>query len=1310
MSAFDRLSPALKYHIVNTLGWPDLRPVQKLTINTVLDGKNCVVLAPTAGGKTEASFFPLLSATDQNDWRPVSTIYLSPIKALLNNQEARIEHYAGLLGRNAFKWHGDVGQSARSRFLRDPADILLTTPESIEAMLMSSKVPARSLFAGLQAVIVDEIHAFADDDRGAHLSAILERLARFSGRDFQRIGLSATVGNPDEILRWLKGSSRRAGEVVHPGGERSEPELSLDWVGNIDNAAHVIANLHQGRKRLVFVDSRRKVERLGRRLTELGTDTFLIHGSLSASERQFSERMFEEGQNCVIVATSAMELGIDVGDLDHVLQIDSPGSVASFLQRMGRTGRRAGTVSNFTFLCTSDDGLLEAAAIIQLFREGFVEPVKPNRQASHILAHQLMALALQQGGIPASDARAWLQGASAFHELEDEDLEAIVEHMLGRDILAETDGLYWLGNEGERRYGRRNFSELYAVFSTPRIVEVRWGTREIGTVDGQFLSTLQENNDRSAFTLGGRPWKVLNVDWRRGVCAVEPAENAQAARWPGRPKFLSFELCQAMRRVLVAEEPDPSWSRRAREALAELRAEYNFLHDAPAPLMALPNDGMRWWTFAGGRANTLLARMLETELGGRCVVRNTSIDLLGDAGLSPVAIRQTIRQFAATGRPNEQDARRYADGAVRTRVSKFEECLPEHLLHRLWSRAGLDLHGAEDAVTATPTLVEGEVREPPRPPEAPEQSLLDSSWVSASKTRNFMLRDPILDWFDLYGKTNGFKRDQELEGYDPRTDFTEFIFEKGRSFEAAVVEHLKTLVDVRQVAHDHREIRSPNAAARTLEAMRDGASIVFQGVLHDPESMTYGAPDLLVRSDVLRRLFPEAIEDEESRVPAPALNGDHHYCVVDVKFTNLSLLKSGELENSGSSRAYKAQLFIYNRALGRLQSYLPPRAYLLGRGWKQGPDRGASCMERLAPVSHASNLSKDYSLGEATADAVEWIRQLRSEGRSWKVLPEPSVDALRPNMSNQQDAPWHEAKRQVGNELEDLTLLWQVGVDRRIAANAAGIHRWRGADFAAADVGVKGAKQGPVLDALLEINRDESTPPVQPLRISAAEDEWRHPPGIEFYVDFETVSDLDDDFSKIPMKNGQPLIFMIGCGHVEDGAWTFKCFTADALTEEAEGQIIDDWLNHMQETKKRLSTVPDPPLVFHWSHAEVSTLETAYNSATARHPGRTWSPPKWFDFLKLVVRVEPVVVRGALGFGLKAIAKSMHAHRLIETNWGDGPTDGLGAMVGAWTAAREAAASGRRLGEMPLVKEIEDYNEVDCKVMMEIVRYLRENH
>ncbi|RYZ17759.1 MAG: DEAD/DEAH box helicase, partial [Myxococcaceae bacterium] len=223
--AFGQLSPLLQQAIVNGLGFRDLRPVQLLTIEAVLAGKNCIVLAPTAGGKTEAAFFPVLSRMDSESWRPVGALYLSPIRALLNNQEERIARYAMLVGRTAFKWHGDTKESLRRQFLAHPADVLLTTPESLEAMLMSPRVNAAHVFGGLQAIVIDEIHSFAAGDRGAHLVSVLERLVRYAGRDVQRIGLSATVGNPEAILHWLQGSSRREKAIVQPGGASRPPHI-----------------------------------------------------------------------------------------------------------------------------------------------------------------------------------------------------------------------------------------------------------------------------------------------------------------------------------------------------------------------------------------------------------------------------------------------------------------------------------------------------------------------------------------------------------------------------------------------------------------------------------------------------------------------------------------------------------------------------------------------------------------------------------------------------------------------------------------------------------------------------------------------------------------------------------------------------------------------------------------------------------------------------------------------------------------------------------------------------------------------------
>ncbi|MCB9660518.1 MAG: DEAD/DEAH box helicase [Sandaracinaceae bacterium] len=695
--AFDRLSGALQYQIVNTLGWPALRPVQLHTIDAVLGGENCVVLAPTAGGKTEASFFPVLSAMDDEDWRPVSVIYLSPIRALLNNQEERVSYYAGLIGRRAFKWHGDVTASARKKFLADPADILLTTPESLEAMMMGTKVPTRELFAGLRAVIVDEIHAFADDDRGAHLSAVLERLSRYCGRDVQRIGLSATVGNPDAILRWVQGSSKRPGRIVNPGGAKKTPDISLDYVGSMENAAVMVERLHPGRKRLVFVDSRRQAEQLGKLLSDRDVLTYVTHGSLSVTERRDAERAFHEGSDCVIVATSALELGIDVGDLDHVLQIDSPPSVASFLQRMGRTGRRSETRPNCTFLCTKDSSVLQAAAIIQLNAEGFVEPVKPHRRAAHIYAHQIMALSIQLGGVPPGDIDAWLNGATAFIDLSAEERASVIEHMLTEEILALRGGRYHLGPAGEKPYGSGNFRNLYAVFDAPRLIHVRWDTRDIGTVDAKFLMTLCSEDTPATFTLAARAWVVAHVDWERGVCIVRPALEGRAARWAGSPQHLSYELCQAMKRILMDVEVDPTWSSRAQNVLATQRAEHGFLVDGPLSMIE-GSDEITLWTFAGGAANVLLARMIEKELGEKVISRNTSLTLKGDAGKSAAAVHAAFDAWRAEGRPTEGDARVHAEGAVRGRVSKFQLCLPEALLLDLLVNAAVDVEGARKVV------------------------------------------------------------------------------------------------------------------------------------------------------------------------------------------------------------------------------------------------------------------------------------------------------------------------------------------------------------------------------------------------------------------------------------------------------------------------------------------------------------------------------------------------------------------------------------------------------------------------------------
>ncbi len=265
--ALDLLDPILTHHIVNSLGWRSLRPLQQEAIEPVLAGQDAVLLAPTAGGKTEAAVFPLLTRAQRQGWKGTGILYVTPLKALLNNLHPRLETYSGWVGRTAELWHGDIASTRRRRILANRPDILLTTPESLEAMLVSTHVDHRTFFSGLHSVVVDEVHAFAGDDRGWHLLAVLERLQHVIGRPVQRIGLSATVGNPRELLDWLQGSGRgsRPGRVVAPGVSLPETgtgaavtpppgDVELDYVGSVANAATVVAALHRGEKRLVFCE------------------------------------------------------------------------------------------------------------------------------------------------------------------------------------------------------------------------------------------------------------------------------------------------------------------------------------------------------------------------------------------------------------------------------------------------------------------------------------------------------------------------------------------------------------------------------------------------------------------------------------------------------------------------------------------------------------------------------------------------------------------------------------------------------------------------------------------------------------------------------------------------------------------------------------------------------------------------------------------------------------------------------------------------------------------------------------------------
>ncbi|MBM4319363.1 MAG: DEAD/DEAH box helicase, partial [Deltaproteobacteria bacterium] len=261
-------------------------------LGTLLEASSPALLVEALGGKTEAVVFPALAQLIEREPSGVGVIYIAPIKALLNNQRERLATYTEMVGLESFVWHGDVEDHEKQRFVREPADLLLTTPESLEVMLVSPRFPTPMIFQDLGLVIIDEIHALAGTDRGAHLMSVLERLLRHTERDVQRVGLSATVGNPAEILTWLRGTSRRDGVVIDLPHALAKRELHIGLHGTVLDLARAGAGRAAGKKSLFFCNSRALTESVTERMRGRGTEVFVHHSSVSAEERKAAEDRF----------------------------------------------------------------------------------------------------------------------------------------------------------------------------------------------------------------------------------------------------------------------------------------------------------------------------------------------------------------------------------------------------------------------------------------------------------------------------------------------------------------------------------------------------------------------------------------------------------------------------------------------------------------------------------------------------------------------------------------------------------------------------------------------------------------------------------------------------------------------------------------------------------------------------------------------------------------------------------------------------------------------------------------------------------
>jgi ATP-dependent Lhr-like helicase len=719
MSAFSRLAPRLQEAIVARLGWSSLRPVQEQAGEALLAGANAVILAPTAGGKTEASMFPAISQMVESAPDGVGALYIAPIKALLNNQAERLGLYTEMVGLRRFVWHGDTDDSSRRKFLKEPAELLMTTPESLEVMLVSQRVDEARLFGDLRMVVIDEVHALAGSDRGAHLMSVLERIARLSRHDVQRVGLSATVGNPDAILHWLQGSSKRQGQVVDPPKPTSRRQLLVVHRPELRLLARDAARMALGQKSLFFCQSRSTTEKVAETMRRAGTTVFVHHSAVSKEERLLAEETFHrgtaDGSGACIVCTSTLELGIDVGDLDRVLQADAPDTVSSFLQRMGRTGRRDGQAANTTFFCESSESVLQATALIELAKQGWVEAVPVQDRCWPVLIHQLLTMALAGGGISQEEAWTHLSNVPDFAGISRTEFDRLIRWLLSDGGLREASGQLVIGPKAEKRFGRKNFMELFAVFTSPvSYTVVTAAGQPLGSLQQEFVDRLVDGV--SSFLLGGRGWVVQRIQHDDRRVFVDPAPRGKQPTWGGYiPQFLGLEVCQKMRDILLSSTAFPYLDEQAAAVLEEKREAIQPLFQSRRAGIEARDGEVRWWTFAGGKINATLRYGLEAVGGDwKITTENILVKAKGE-GITTERFHDAVERLAT---PEIWDnAKLWMDVAASLpnyRLSKFQDLMPDWVEQEVVADYLLAVSGARSWCTANCTSgVSQQIRESP---------------------------------------------------------------------------------------------------------------------------------------------------------------------------------------------------------------------------------------------------------------------------------------------------------------------------------------------------------------------------------------------------------------------------------------------------------------------------------------------------------------------------------------------------------------------------------------------------------------------
>lgn len=595
--AFTRLSRPMQRWIWDQ-GWDALRDIQEVAVDPILDGEDVIIAAATASGKTEAAFLPILTAVEAIAPTQLNVLCISPLKALINDQEGRIRSMCERIDAVVTPWHGDVAASRKARLRSKPTGVLLITPESLEAMfvLRGSSIP--SLFQHLRYIVVDELHAFIGNERGRQLQSLLHRIEQATGERPARIGLSATLGDltiaahflrPDSAEQVRLISSDASYRPVHLQlrGYESEPELDpTEAAEREDPIVRDLFETHKGGTNLIFANARMMVERYADALSRCceedrrPNEFFAHHGNLSKELREDVEERLRSGRPTTAIATSTLELGIDIGAVDEVAQVGVPPSVSSLKQRLGRSGRRgeAPSVIRISIVEETLDrrsdlraelrtDLVQAIATVELLIQRWIEP--PLDGALHLstLVQQILSLIAEHGGIKPLRAFEVLCAKGPFDTVE-QGLFASVLRDLGTAGLLEQmqDGTLVLGREGERIVERFDF---YAAFTTASEWKLVTGTRTLGTLPIAF--PLIAGN---YLIFGGRRWEILAIDNARWEVSLAPAGGGRVPHFGGEPLPVHDRVVAEMHRIYLDHDEPRYLDAGARTLLGQGRTAF----------------------------------------------------------------------------------------------------------------------------------------------------------------------------------------------------------------------------------------------------------------------------------------------------------------------------------------------------------------------------------------------------------------------------------------------------------------------------------------------------------------------------------------------------------------------------------------------------------------------------------------------------------------------------------------------------------------------------------------------------------------